>query len=287
MRDTSSLRRDHSRNRASRHLLIALVPPCCTPIRRATGLHLICLAALCSWLVAARPVARLRMSWCALGAASFLSVSRHRRVPRRFRGKDVYWWLEKMGRFAQTIDSFPLRQWPPSIVVTGVNGGYDVNVREMAANGVRVLGRVLDVAEARLITAPNANTILDEADAAFGGFLTAARELTAANPELELDADEAEGSPPLPATLAEIESLDLRRERIGTVIWATGYEYAYSWLRAPVLDAHGRPVQHRGVSPARGLDFVGLHWMHTIKSGLLSGVGSDAEYIADQIDLTT
>jgi putative flavoprotein involved in K+ transport len=41
------------------------------------------------------------------GRTVFLSVSRHRRVPRRFRGKDVYWWLDRMGRFAQTIDSFP------------------------------------------------------------------------------------------------------------------------------------------------------------------------------------
>jgi putative flavoprotein involved in K+ transport len=39
------------------------------------------------------------------GRRVYLSVSRHRRAPRRFRGKDVYWWLEKMGRFAQTIDT--------------------------------------------------------------------------------------------------------------------------------------------------------------------------------------
>jgi len=30
-------------------------------------------------------------------------------------------------------------------------------------------------------------------------------------------------------------------------------------------------------------DFLGLHWMHTIKSGLLSGVGNDAEYLAEHI----
>jgi putative flavoprotein involved in K+ transport len=57
------------------------------------------------------------------GRTVFLSESRHRRLPRRFRGKDVYWWLDRMGRFAQTIDSFPGRRWPPSTVVTGVSGG--------------------------------------------------------------------------------------------------------------------------------------------------------------------
>ena len=221
------------------------------------------------------------------GRTVFLSVSRHRRVPRRFRGKDVYWWLEKMGRFAQTIDSFPGRQWPPSTAVTGVNGGYDVNVREMVTKGIRVLGRVLDASDGRLVAARYANEVLDEADSAFAGFLTTAREFAAANPDLGLDEDELLRSRPLPAAVAEVESLDLRRENIAAITWATGYDYAYGWLRAPVLDVQGRPIQQRGVSPTPGLYFLGLHWMHTFKSGLLSGVGADAEYIADQMDLRT
>jgi len=36
-----------------------------------------------------------------------------------------------------------------------------------------------------------------------------------------------------------------------------------------------------------GLYFLGLHWMHTFKSGLLAGVGSDAEYLAEHVDLLT
>ena len=220
------------------------------------------------------------------GRTVFLSVSRHRRVPRRFRGKDVTWWLERMGRFDQTIDSFPGRQWPPSVVVTGVSGGYDVNVRQMAADGIRVLGRVLGASDGRLTVARNANEVLDEADEAFAGFLAAARELAAANPDVDLaDEEQTTESAVLPATVAEIDSLDLRRENIAAIIWATGYDYDYGWLQAPVLDAHGRPLQQRGVTPVPGLYFLGLHWMHTFKSGLFSGVGSDAEYLADHMDL--
>jgi hypothetical protein len=43
------------------------------------------------------------------GRSVYLSVSRHWRAPRRLRGKDVYWWLDKMGRFAQTIGAFRAR----------------------------------------------------------------------------------------------------------------------------------------------------------------------------------
>jgi putative flavoprotein involved in K+ transport len=217
------------------------------------------------------------------GRTVFLSVSRHRRVPRRFRGKDVYWWLDRMGRFAQTIDSFPGRQWPPSTVVTGVSGGYDVNVRQMAADGIRVLGRVVGASDGALAVARNANEILDEADAAFADFLAAAREFAAAHPDVGLAEEEPTGSAALPATVDEVERLDVRREKVAAIVWATGYDYDYDWLRVPILDAQGRPLQQRGVTHVPGLYFLGLHWMHTFKSGLLSGVGSDAEYLADHM----
>ena len=217
------------------------------------------------------------------GRTVFLSVSRHRRVPRRFRGRDVYWWLEKMGRLAHTIDSFPGRQWPPSIVVTGVNGGYDVNVRQLAADGVRVVGRIAGASGGQVAIEANANQVLDEADTAYAGFLSAAREFAAHGAADDLADDELADHAGRPAAVSEVGSLDLGSERICTIIWATGYAYDFGWVKAPVLDDAGRPVQRRGVTRTPGLYFLGLHWMHTIKSGLLSGVGNDAEYLADHI----
>jgi putative flavoprotein involved in K+ transport len=91
----------------------------------------------------------------------------------------------------------------------------------------------------------------------------------------------------LPATVAEVESLDLRRENVGAIVWATRYGYDYSWLRVPVLDAQARPLQQRGITQVPGLYFLGLHWMHTFKSGLFSGVGTDAEHLAEHMSGTT
>ena len=99
--------------------------------------------------------------------------------------------------------------------------------------------------------------------------------------------EEPTGSPSLPATVAEVESLDLRRENVAAIVWATGYDYDYGWLRVPVFDAHGRPLHQRGVTQVPGLYFLGLHWMHTFKSGLFAGVGGDAEYLADHVSLMT
>lgn len=220
------------------------------------------------------------------GRTVYLSVSRHRRVPRRFRGRDVYWWLEKMGRFAQTIDSFPGRRWPPSIVVTGVNGGYDVNVRRLAADGVRVVGRVAAASGDHVAVEANANQILGEADQAYTQFVLAASELAAKGLEEEFADEQPEEQPGPVGAITEVDRVDLAKEDIGTIIWATGYSYDLGWVRVPVLDNGGRPVQHRGVTQRPGLYFLGLHWMHTIKSGLLSGVGSDAEYLAEHMART-
>jgi putative flavoprotein involved in K+ transport len=218
------------------------------------------------------------------GRRVFLSVSRHRRVPRRFRGKDVYWWLEKLGRFEQTIDTFPDRRWPPSTVITGVNGGYDVDVRRMAAEGVTAVGRVVGASDGTVALAANANATLDEADQAYASFVSAAREfVTKAQPEGNL-ADESPADPlRLPSALEERDSLDLDQENVTTILWATGYAYDYGWVKLPVFDDGGRPVQNRGVTQVPGLYFLGLHWMHTFKSGLFSGVGSDAEYLAEHM----
>jgi putative flavoprotein involved in K+ transport len=174
----------------------------------------------------------------------------------------------------------------PSTVVTGVSGGYDVNVRQMAADGMRVIGRVVGASDHVLAVARNANEILDEADEAFAGFLAAARGFAAANPDAGLAEQEPTGSADVPATVAEIQSIDLRREKVAAIIWATGYDYDYAWLQIPVLDAQGRPLQHRGVTEVPGLYFLGLHGMHTFKSGLFSGVGSDAEHLAEHMSLT-
>jgi putative flavoprotein involved in K+ transport len=217
------------------------------------------------------------------GRRVYLSVSRHRRAPRRFRGRDVYWWLEALGRFAQTIDSFPARQYPPSTVVTGVNGGYNVNVRQLAADGVSVLGRVIGASGPNLDVQANANQVLDEADQAYTGFLSAARQFISSNGIEEwLDQEEPEEPIHFPA-VEEVDSLSLAREGINTIIWATGYAYDFDWVKIPVFDDRGRPLQQRGVTAVPGLYFLGLHWMHTFKSGLLSGVGADAEFLADHM----
>ena len=52
----------------------------------------------------------------------------------------------------------------------------------------------------------------------------------------------------------------LRREGIETVIWAIGYRRDYTWLKLPVLDAHGEIRHDGGITPRPGLYALGLRF---------------------------
>ncbi len=220
------------------------------------------------------------------GRTVFLAVSRHRRVARRFRGKDLVWWGEKMKRFDTAIDSYPDRQPPLTTLITGIGGGYDVDVRRLGKEGVNILGRIQGVTEGTLALADDANSILDAADGSFAEYLTSVRDYVKTMDPAEVPSQD-ESKLPLPASpLPQKDSLHFRHSNIRAVIWCTGYDYDFGWVKLPLFDEHGSPIQKRGVTSCPGVYFLGLHWMHTFKSGLLFGAGRDAEYIAGHIDAT-
>ena len=218
------------------------------------------------------------------GRRVFLAVSRHSRVPRRYRGKDVIWWYENLGRFDVNIDTFPGRRYPPTIIMTGMDGGYDLDPRRLGDAGATLLGRVLGIADGTLALAEDAGQLLAAADTSNAGFIEAADTL-AARPPMSSELQPKEESVPLPPLRVDgIRKLNLREENIGTIIWANGYGYSFDWLKLPITDANGVPIQQRGVTACPGVYFLGLHWMHTFRSAILSFVGRDAAYLADHID---
>lgn len=72
---------------------------------------------------------------------------------------------------------------------------------------------------------------------------------------------------------------------VDAVIWATGFQPEYSWIKAPVFETGGRVRHRRGVTDLPGLYFLGLSWQHTRGSALLGWVKDDAKYIATQIHI--
>jgi putative flavoprotein involved in K+ transport len=77
--------------------------------------------------------------------------------------------------------------------------------------------------------------------------------------------------------------LDLIRERIGTVIWATGFRPDFSWLQAPAFDAKGRLRHHGGVVSVPGLYVLGLNFMRRRKSSFIHGAEDDVHDLGEHL----
>jgi putative flavoprotein involved in K+ transport len=82
-----------------------------------------------------------------------------------------------------------------------------------------------------------------------------------------------------------ISDFDLSAAGIASIIWATGFRYDFDWVKLPLFDKTGEPIHRRGVTACPGVYFLGLKWLHKLKSAFLSiaGPAEDAAYIAEII----
>jgi putative flavoprotein involved in K+ transport len=69
--------------------------------------------------------------------------------------------------------------------------------------------------------------------------------------------------------------VDFEANRIGTVLWATGFRPDYRWLRTPVFDRKGNLRHEGGVVDAPGLYALGLNFMRRRKSSFIHGAEDD------------
>ena len=216
------------------------------------------------------------------GRRVYLSVGRHRRMPRRYRGHDLIWWLETLG-----LDRTPVEKRGPDRalpLITGAYGGHTIDFREFAAQGITLVGHVQAARDDAIAFAPDLVASLAAGDAPYAAFLDLV-DAHVAEHGLDLPTEpEAGALRPDPACVAEpLRRLDFRAAELGAVIWATGYRVDFDWIDLPVLDARGEPVHRGGISSVPRLYFIGLQWLSRMNSSFLSGVGDDAAHLADHI----
>jgi putative flavoprotein involved in K+ transport len=215
------------------------------------------------------------------GRPVVISVGRHARLPRCYRGRDILWWMERAGVLGQTIDQVHdarVARRAPSMQLSG--RGYPVALDALAAGGVRLAGRLVAADGHRLRFADDLPATIAGAQARME------RLLRTIDGYLAHRGGEGAGpaDPPAPFTApAGPVELDLRRAGIGTVIWATGYQPAYPWLRIPVLDRHGQIAHSRGVTSVPGLYVLGLKFQYRRNSSFVDGVASDARFVAAHV----
>ena len=73
----------------------------------ATATRTSCPTAACSSSAPRRPASQIADELRQAGRDVVLAVGAHTRLPRRYRGMDIMWWLERIGALDRTIDEVP------------------------------------------------------------------------------------------------------------------------------------------------------------------------------------
>jgi putative flavoprotein involved in K+ transport len=214
------------------------------------------------------------------GRKVFVACGRCSWAPRRMGGRDFVWWADKSGFLDRTPDMLPTpaARLLGNVQLTGHRGGHDLHYRVLHEMGVELLGRFVGADGGKIRFADD---LADSVD--FGDFLTMLlmKSIYAYCETNAVAAPEFQPRPPM--RIKTRTELDVARDQIGTVIWTSGYRPDYSWVKLPVCDEMGLPIQTDGRSTVPGLYFMGVHWLRKGRSSGLFGVGEDAEVVARQI----
>jgi putative flavoprotein involved in K+ transport len=209
-----------------------------------------------------------------------LAVGEHVRLPRRYRGRDIFWWLEATGVLAERydqIDDLTRARHLPSPQLTGTPEPAATDLNTLTAQGVRIVGRLGRITGGMAQFSGSLRNTCTLADLKMNRFL--ARADTWANAR-GLD-DELPPAHRLAATQTDPRTpleLDLTSGEIKTVLWATGFRPDHSWLDIPVRD-HAGHIRHDGgvVTSAPGLYVMGTPVLRTRASSYIHGAVPDSE----------
>lgn len=204
-----------------------------------------------------------------------LAVGRHRRVVRRYRGHDIFWWMDRVGMLDDVPDPLNVEgeRRLPSLQLVGTDEQVDLDLGTLAANGVELVGRiesitgtVAELGTSVPVDARNADLELDSILRRIDAYID--------EQGLGEEVGPAERPPPVPVPPMP-EQLDI--SRFTTVIWATGFQPHYPWLEDELLDARGGIVHDGGVMTRPGMYVLGQPFGRRRRSSFIDGAGPDAE----------
>jgi putative flavoprotein involved in K+ transport len=214
-----------------------------------------------------------------------LAVGEHIRMPRRYRGRDIQWWMDAAGILAQRydeIDDLARARNLPSLQLAGYPDYRSLDLNSLTAIGVKLIGRFAGIRDGKAQFSGSLANKAALSDLKMNRLLDTLDVWAAANgvgdevePPHRFVPTRVEASPPL--------SLDLNRGEIRTIVWATGYRPDYSWLDVPVLDRKGRIRHDGGVVDSPGMYLMGVQFMRRRKSALIDGAGDDARELSAHI----
>lgn len=207
-----------------------------------------------------------------------LATGEHVRLPRRYRDRDILWWMDEVGildeRYDELDDLLRARSLPSMQLV---GGSRSIDLNHLQDLGVRLTGRLAGVRDDTALLAGSLPNVCALADLKLKRLLRRIDEHAGGTGE---DVEPTRvPTPPL--------ELDLRSGEIRSVVWATGVRPDHSSLDVPgIVNGSGRLKHDGGVTAWPGLYVMGLPVLRRRRSTFIDGAAADAADLADHLTQT-
>jgi putative flavoprotein involved in K+ transport len=204
-----------------------------------------------------------------------VAVGDHVRLPRSYRGRDIYWWLTAIGQLDERydeVDDLARARRHASVQLVGSADHHTLDLTALHRQGARLVGRLAGVRDGRALCSGGLSALVANADLKQDRLLA---RIDAHARAAGLDDDLGPPTRPERTPLGEPPT-DLDLSAFSTVIWATGYRPAHPWLDPAALDRRGGVAHDGGVGRLPGLFVLGLPFLRRRRSNLIGGVGADA-----------
>ncbi len=203
-----------------------------------------------------------------------LAVGEHVRLPRRYRDRDIFAWLDAAGildeRWDEVDDLVRARHLPSPQLV---GGAHTLDLNRLQDFGVRLVGRFAGIRHGHAQFSGALANVCALADLKLRRLLTTIDDLAG-----------GEGERPEPTAVPRSPlDIDLRSGEIRSVVWATGIRPDFSWLDVPVFDHRGRLRHDAGAVAWPGLYVLGLPLLRRRRSSYIAGADADAADLADHL----
>jgi putative flavoprotein involved in K+ transport len=219
------------------------------------------------------------------GRAVTLAVGEHVRLPRTYRGRDIFWWMDAASVLDQRydeVDDLVRARHVPSPQLIGSPEHRSIDLNTLTGLGVQIVGRLCGVQDGVAQFSGGLANTCRLADLKMNRLLNRF-DLWADSSEADIDQPPHRFEPTLVPSAPTLE-IDLVGRNIGTIVWATGYRPDYHWLELPVLDRKGQ-LRHTGgiVSVAAGMYVLGGNLLRTRRSSYIAGAEEDTFALANHL----
>ena len=214
-----------------------------------------------------------------------LAVGEHVRMPRMYRGQDIFRWMEVTGILDERydeVDDINRARNVPSPQLTGSPERLTLDLNALTGIGVKIIGRLVGINDGKAQFSGSLRNNCALADLKMNRLLNTIDEWISEN-DLDNEAQPrhrfattiVEDSPPL--------GLDLNNGQIGTIVWATGFHSDLSWLDVPVINRKGSIRHDGGIVDSPGMYLMGMTFLRRRKSSFIHGADDDARDLSDHL----